>query len=280
MTQNELLNTLKKIDEDKSTIKKQDVSSKVGNSIELMFNRPDVRAKFEKVLNERSNQFVASVLSIVKSDALLSGCSPMSVVSSAMQAAILDLPIDKNLGYAYIIPYTNEKKGISEAQLQISYKGYIQLALRSKQYVKMNAIPIYDGELISFNRLTEDLVLDYEKKRSEEIIGYAAYFELKDGFKKTSYWTKEQVKEYAEKHSKSYQKGNKIWQKDFNAMACKTVLKPILTRYGILSIEMQQAIKKDIDMINDDIENYDNYNDNDTIILNAEDFEVVDNDNL
>lgn len=272
MIQSEVLNTLKKVDEDKPTVKKQDVKQKVGSPVELMFNQPNIRAKFEKVLNENTNQFIGSILSLVKSDAYLSKCDPATVLSSAMQAAILKLPINKTLGYAYIVPYKNE------AQLQIGYKGYIQLALRSAQYENMNVTPIYDGELISYNRLTEELKFDFEGRKSDEVIGYAAHLKLINGFNKTVYWTKEQVKSHANQHSQSYRRGNKIWEEHFDAMACKTVLKHALVQYGLLSIEMQQAVIKDKDVINDndDIDNFDD----DTIILNDGDFEVMDNDNL
>ena len=277
MNQNELLNTWKKIDEDKPTIKKQDVEQKVGSPIELMLNKPNIRAKFEKILDKKANQFMGSILSLVKSDAYLSKCDPATILSSAMQAAILDLPINKTLGYAYIVPYKNKDKG-HEAQLQIGYKGYIQLALRSGQYENMNVIPIYDGELISYNRLTEELKFDFEVRKSDEVIGYAAHFKLINGFNKTVYWTKEQVKSHSNQHSQSYRRGNKIWEEHFDAMACKTVLKHVLAQYGLLSIEMQQAVIKDKDVINDndDIDNFDD----DTIILNDGDFEVMDNDNL
>lgn len=278
MNQNELLNTLKKVDEEKTTIKKQDVKQKVGSPVELMFNQPNIRAKFEKVLNENTNQFIGSILSLVKSDAYLSKCDPATVLSSAMQAAILKLPINKTLGYAYIVPYKNKDKG-HEAQLQIGYKGYIQLALRSGQYRKMNVTPIYKGELVKYNRLTEELELNLnENGVGEEVIGYAAHYELTSGFEKTVYWTKEQVLEHAKQFSKSYNNGNKIWKEHFDAMACKTVLKSVLGQYGLLSIEMQQAVIKDKDVIrdNDNIENFDD----DTIILNDGEFEVMDNDNL
>ena len=277
MNQNELLNTLKKVDEEKTTIKKQDAKQKVGSPVELMFNQPNIRAKFEKVLNENTNQFIGGILSLVKSDTYLSKCDPATILSSAMQAAILDLPINKTLGYAYIVPYKNKDKG-HEAQLQIGYKGYIQLALRSGQYENMNVIPIYDGELISYNRLTEELKLNFDERKSDEVIGYAAHFKLINGFNKTVYWTKEQVKSHANQHSQSYRRGNKIWEEHFDAMACKTVLKHVLAQYGLLSVEMQQAVIKDKDVINDnnDIDNFDD----DTIILNDGDFEVMDNDNL
>ena len=275
MNQNELLNTLKKVDEEKTTIKKQYAKQKVGSPVELMFNQPNIRAKFEKVLNENTNQFIGSILSLVKSDTYLSKCDPATILSSAMQAAILDLPINKTLGYAYIVPYKNKDKG-HEAQLQIGYKGYIQLALRSGQYENMNVIPIYDGELISYNRLTEELKFDFEGRKSDQVVGYAAHFKLINGFNKTVYWTKEQVKSHANQHSQSYKKGNKIWEEHFDAMACKTVLKSVLAQYGLLSIEMQQAVIKDVIKDNDNIDNFDD----DTIILNDGDFEVMDNDNL
>ncbi|RAP04757.1 hypothetical protein HS9_01889 [Bacillus velezensis] len=156
----------------------------------------------------------------------------MSVISSAMVAATLDLPIDKNLGYAWIVPYGGK------AQFQLGYKGYIQLALRTGQYKSINCIPIHEGELQKWNPLTEEVEIDFEKRESDAVIGYAAYFELINGFRKTVYWTKAQV----EKHKKKFSKSDFGWKNDWDAMALKTVLKAVLSKWGILSVEMQKAV--------------------------------------
>lgn len=159
----------------------------------------------------------------------------MSVISSAMVAATLDLPVDKNLGYAWIVPYGGR------AQFQLGYKGYIQLALRTGQYKFINCIPVHEGELQKWNPLTEEIEIDFEKRESDAVIGYAAYFELLNGFRKTVYWTKAQV----EKHKKKFSKSDFGWKNDWDAMALKTVLKAILSKWGILSVEMQKAVIED-----------------------------------
>ncbi len=162
---------------------------------------------------------------------------PMSTIGSCMVAATLNLPIDKNLGYAWVIPYGNK------AQFQLGYKGYIQLALRTGQYKSINVIEVYEGELIKWNRLTEDLVLMEDQKASNAVIGYAAYFELVNGFRKVVYWTRGEVIRHRDRFSKQAQ--GKVWREDFDAMALKTVLKNMLSKWGILSIEMQKAFKDD-----------------------------------
>lgn len=191
--------------------------------------------RFEEVLGKRAPQFTASILGLYNNEKTLQKAEPMSVISSAMVAATLDLPVDKNLGYAWIVPY----KG--KAQFQLGYKGYIQLALRTGQYKFINCIPIREGELQKWNPLTEELDIDFEKRQSDSVIGYAAYFELLNGFRKTSYWPKADV----EKHKSKFSKSDFGWGKDWDAMALKTVLKAILSKWGILSVEMQSALKED-----------------------------------
>lgn len=267
--QEEVLNIINQKEESINTTKKEVAS------LDNLFKNDVVRQKFEQVLKDNANQFIGSLLSLVKNDKMLMQCNPKDILSTAMQSAILKLPINKTLGYAYIIPFKNNKKGIVEPQLQIGYKGYVQLALRSGQYKNMNAIPVYDGELISYNRLTEELVFDFTKRKSDEVIGYAGYFELLNGFTKTVYWSKEKILEHAGKFSKSFQCQSDIWQNEFDAMACKTVLKSILTKYGVLSVEMQKAVTSDKDStLNNEEEG------NDTIILEEGEFEVKDDDNI
>ncbi|MCP1460287.1 recombinase RecT [Bacillus amyloliquefaciens] len=206
-----------------------------GTTMKGLLSSPAVMNRFEEVLGKRASQFTASILSLYNSENTLQKAEPMSVISSAMVAATLDLPVDKNLGYAWIVPY----KG--RAQFQLGYKGYIQLALRTGQYKSINCIPVHKGELQKWNPLTEEIEIDFEKRESDAVIGYAAYFELLNGFRKTVYWTKAQV----EKHKKKFSKSDFGWGKDWDAMALKTVLKSMLSKWGILSIEMQKAVIED-----------------------------------
>ncbi|MED5589601.1 recombinase RecT [Bacillus subtilis] len=206
-----------------------------GTTMKGLLSSPAVMKRFEEVLGKRASQFTASILSLYNSENTLQKADPMSVISSAMVAATLDLPVDKNLGYAWIVPY----KG--RAQFQLGYKGYIQLALRTGQYKSINCIPVHEGELQKWNPLTEEIDIDFEKRESDSVIGYAAYFELLNGFRKTVYWTKAQV----EKHKKKFSKSDFGWGKDWDAMALKTVLKSMLSKWGILSVEMQKAVIED-----------------------------------
>lgn len=206
-----------------------------GTTMKGLLSSPAVMNRFEEVLGKRASQFTASILSLYNSENTLQKAEPMSVISSAMVAATLDLPVDKNLGYAWIVPY----KG--RAQFQLGYKGYIQLALRTGQYKSINCIPVHKGELQKWNPLTEEIEIDFEKRESDAVIGYAAYFELLNGFRKTVYWTKAQV----EKHKKKFSKSDFGWGKDWDAMALKTVLKSMLSKWGILSVEMQKAVIED-----------------------------------
>lgn len=162
----------------------------------------------------------------------------------ALKAATLRLPINKNLGFAYIVPYRN--KGKAEPQMQIGYKGLIQLAMRTGEYRYLNADVVYEGELKSYDKLTGHMDLNGERK-GDKVVGYFAYLELLNGFSKTVYWTKEQVIEHAKRFSKSYSSQYSPWQTDFDSMALKTVLRNLITKWGIMSVEMVQAVDRDIE---------------------------------
>lgn len=217
---------------------KNQVPSKQGDTFKGFMNSPAVKNRIEEVLKNRATQFNTSLISIVSNDTNLRDAEPTSVLAAAMKAAVLDLPIEPNFGYAWIIARNDKNAGCKIAQFQMGYKGYIQLALRSNQYEKINVVEVYEGELISFNRLTEEFIFDQNEKTSDVVIGYAAYFKLKNGFSKTVYWTKEQV----EKHKNKFSKSEYGWAKDWHAMAMKTVLTSLLKRWGILSVDLQQAI--------------------------------------
>lgn len=211
--------------------------AQIAATLKDLMASPGVKKRFEEVLKQRAPQYMTSIVNLYNSDTQLKVCDPMSVIASAMVAATLDLPVDKNLGYAWVVPYSGR------AQFQLGYKGYIQLALRTSQYRYINAIPVYEGELIKWDRLREEIVMDESKKSSDKIIGYCGYFELLNGFKKTVYWTREQI----EIHKKKFSKSNFGWNKDYDAMALKTVIRTMLSKWGILSVEMQTAYSKDLD---------------------------------
>lgn len=200
------------------------------------FQRDDVKSKFNELLGSRTNQFMTSLLSIVNNNSYLRNASPDSIYTSAMMAAALDLPINPNLGFAYIIPYGQQ------AQFQIGYKGLIQLALRSGQFKTISACPVYEGQLIENNPLV-GFKFDFNVKLSDKIIGYASYFSLINGYEKTLYMSTEEIEAHGKKYSKTYSNGT--WAKDFQSMGLKTVLKLLLSKYAPLSIEMQKAVIAD-----------------------------------
>lgn len=236
----------------KLTTKGAGQSPAIVNSVKGLIDSPAVKKRFEEVLCEKAPQYMSSIVNLVNSDTNLKKCEPMSVISSCMVAATMDLPVDKNLGYAWIVPYGNK------AQFQMGYKGYIQLALRTGQYKAINVVEIREGELIKWNPLSEEVDIDFAQRKSDKVIGYAGYFKLLNGFEKTVYWSKEEIEMHAKKFSKTYNFKNGVWQTDFDSMAKKTVLRNLLSKWGILSIEMQNAYSVDNNAIKDTILKEDN----------------------
>ncbi len=212
--------------------------------IKQFFTNESVQNKFKELLGKKSQGFVTSVLQVVNSSNYLQKADPKTIYQAAMMAATLDLPINQNLGFAYIIPYG------SQAQFQMGYKGYIQLAQRSGLFKTISASPIYEGQLIEENPLT-GFLFDFTKKSSDKIIGYAAYFELLNGFSKTLYMTERELTAHGTRFSQTFKKGTGLWKDDFNSMSIKTVLKLLLSKYAPLSIEMQRAVIADQSIIND-----------------------------
>lgn len=228
-------------------------SLSIGSTVKGLMENPSIKKRFEGVLKEKAPQYMSSIVNLVNSDTNLQKCDGMSVIASCMVAATMDLPVDKNLGYAWVVPYG------SRAQFQMGYKGYIQLALRTGQYKAINVVEIREGELVSWNPLTEEIEVDFSKRESDAVIGYAGYFKLINGFEKTVFWTKEEVNNHANKFSKTINSKNSVWKSNFDAMAKKTVLRNLLSKWGILSIEMQKAYTADENLVNkefmDDVEN-------------------------
>jgi len=217
-----------------------------------------VSKKFESMMGKRSTQFITSVLHICSQNESLKNADPAGVYQAAAVAATLDLPLNSNLGFAYIIPYKEwrtDDKGkdyqITVAQFQMGYKGFIQLAQRSGQFKHIGASPICEGQLISENPLTGH-VFDFSKKTSDKVIGYAAGFTLANGFNTSFYMSVEKIQAHGEKYSKTYKNKDGRWKLDFEGMATKTVLKLCLSKYAPLSVEtIQSAVMFDQATIKD-----------------------------
>ena len=201
------------------------------------FQQPAVQNKFQELLGKRAPQFITSVLQIATNNPLLAKADAASIYNAAATAAVLDLPLNNSLGKAWIVPY----KGA--AQFQLGYKGLIELAMRTNQYQRINAVPVHENQFKSWNSLTEELDADMTIVGNGVVVGYAAYFRLTNGFEKIAYWRIDEVRAHARRFSKSVDNGP--WKTDFDRMALKTVLKSMLGTYGILSIEMQQAMAVD-----------------------------------
>lgn len=216
----------------------------------LMFSdfmrQESVNNMIANVLGEtdKKEQFISSVISLYGEEKSLRDAQPVSIIQACLKAAVLDLPIDKNLGFAWVIAYKRKVDGkeISIAQCQLGYKAFIQFALRTDKYRKINAIPVYEGEFIAYDRLTEDLLLDSSKRVSNTVIGYAGYFELMGGFKKTVYWSKEDIEAHRQRFSK--QPGGSAWRDNFDAMALKTVVQNMLKKWGLLTTQLKNDLKE------------------------------------
>jgi len=228
-------------------------------TVKDFFQKDEVKKRFEEMLGKRAPQFITSVLQIATSNALLKNADPVSVYNAAAVAATLDLPLNSSLGFAYIVPYnTKQPDGSSKvvAQFQIGYKGFIQLAQRSGQFRSISATPIYEGQIKENNPLT-GITFDFSVK-SDVVIGYAARFELINGFEKTMYMTVAELQKHGARFSKSYNNATGLWKQDFDTMATKTVIKQLLSKFAPLSVEMQKAVITDqghvIDYKNDEVE--------------------------
>lgn len=220
--------------------------------IASLLSKLHVKKRLEEILGTKAPGFISSIISAVNTNDSLKICDPKTVLGAAVTAAILDLPINGNLGFAAIVPYDGK------AQFQMMWKGFVQLGIRTGQYKTMNTSDVYADEFKSWNPITgvfETTPPDTWKQRDEgatdKIVGYVAYFKLLNGFEKYLYMKVSQVTRHGQKFSKSYDKPNGKWKQDFPAMALKTLIKLILSKWGILSIEMQRAITVDQAVITD-----------------------------
>ncbi len=232
---------------------------------------------------DRATRFIASISSAVATNQSLQECDAGTILSGALLGESLNLSPSPQLGQYYLVPFNDSKKGCKVAQFQLGYKGYIQLAIRSGQYKKLNVIAIKKGELIRYDPLNEEievkLIEDEEERETAETIGYYAMFEYTNGFKKSLYWSKRKMLSHADKYSQAfslnatkgkypkvayqdYEAGNydkkdewlysSYWYKDFDGMAYKTMLRQLISKWGIMSIDMQQAMEQDMATINTD----------------------------
>ena len=259
--------------------------------VKTTLDQDSVKNRFNNVLGKKAPQFMASIVNAVAGSPKLKKCDPNSIISAAFVAASLDLPIDSNLGFAALVPYdrkfkdpkTGERKKVTLAQFQVMYKGFVQLAIRAGEYEKMNCSEVYEDELVFYNPIKGEceLVTEFSncKQRmngeTDKIIGYYAWFQLRSGFTKELYMSKSEVLNHAKKYSQSYRydlnegKTSSKWSTDFDAMAKKTVIKLLLSKWGILSIDMQRAIIDDQKTFDDS--GAGDYGDNQPDLIEAQD---------
>lgn len=262
--------------------------------LKSMLKAESVQEQFTNALGKHRDAFIASVIDLYTSDKQLQTCKPQDIIAQALKAASMQLPINKALGFAYIVVYNNSVKQKDENGNDVwvkvptptfipGYKGYIQLAMRTGQYRYINADFVYEGELRTVNRLTGEVALDGERK-SDKIVGYFGYIELLNGYSKTLYMSVEEMAKYAKRYAPSLGKGTSVealiklanteqsgkqvgWNGNFNDMALKTVIRRLLSKYGYLSVEMQGAVADDIAV---------NEQRNDLLAENANSVEFVD----
>ena len=239
------------------------------NLVELKtkLDAPSVKAKFESMLGKRAPQFITSISSVVQNNALLQKAEVNSIIMGAAVAASMDLPLNANLGYAALVPF-NSKGGGCFAQFQIMTKGWTELFIRTGQCQSLINEIVYEGQLVKKNKFTGEYVFDEDAKESDKIIGYMAYFRLTNGYEKTEFMTVEEVKAHAQRFSQTFRSGAGIWKDSFDAMALKTVLKKLLTKWAPKSIEIQKAALFDQAVVDGNVADLEsakpNYMDNDT----------------
>ena len=204
---------------------------------------PNMQAVIAQRIGDKSAMFNTSILDLFTDNPTLQECDPNAVITQALKAAALDLPISNVLGFAYVLPY-KAKGGRTEPKLQMGYKGFIQLAIRTGLYKHLNADAVYQGEEILVDKIRGTMEITGQPE-SSNVVGYFAFMELTNGFEKAIFWTVEQVTAHAKKYSKSFNFSSSPWKSDFDAMAKKTLLKSLISKYGPLSIEMTSALSSD-----------------------------------
>lgn len=230
------------------------------------FDNEAAKKNLRAMLGQKAQGFATSVLSAVNNNKLLQNAEPASIYSSAMVAASLDLPINPNLGFAALVPYGRV------CQFQIMTRGLVQLAIRSGVYAKITNCDVHEGELIKADPFTDEYIFDASKRTSDKVIGYMAYMKTTSGFEKYYYMSKEEALAHGKKYSKSFSSG--VWNSDPDAMGRKTCLKLLLSKFGILSIELQRAIKFDQGVVKGDFSQMESIDD-----IDAVEVDYIDNPN-
>ena len=207
---------------------------------------------------KRAARFTAAITSAVAVNPVLQECDAGTILSAALLGESLNLSPSPQLGQFYLVPFNDNKNNRKVAQFQLGYKGYIQLAIRSGQYKKLNVIAVKEGELEHYDAMNEEikvnLIDDEEERENAPTIGYYAMFEYLNGFRKALYWSKAKMEAHALKYSKGYaaKKGYTFWEKDFDGMAFKTMIRQLISKWGVMSVEMQNAIENDMAVIDGD----------------------------
>ena len=215
-----------------------------------------VRNKIAKMMTgKKADDFVTAVVSLVNNNPALAACDQTSLLASCLQAQSLNLSLNQGMGQAWIVPFNNKKQGVTKATFQIGYKGYIQLAIRSGQYRKLNVLVVKEGELRRWDPLNEEIEIELIENEAERAkaatVGYYAMFEYVNGFRKAMYWSRAKMEHHARQYSQAfnmdlrYGKQNSFWSKDFDSMGVKTMLRQLISHWGIMSIEMQNAMTAD-----------------------------------
>lgn len=236
-----------------SLVRQQNNKQRMG--IAAYMSNEAVQSQINSIVKD-SKTFITSVISAVQTNPQLQNCTKQSILSAALLGESLKLSPSPQLGQYYMVPFKN--KGVDEAQFILGYKGYIQLAIRSGQYKKLNVVAIKEGELKRYDPIEEEieveLIDDEDLREQTPTIGYFAMFEYMNGFKKTLYWSRKKMESHALKFSKGYRakKGYTFWEKDFDSMAMKTMLRQLISKWGIMSIDMQKAYEADMAVIRED----------------------------
>lgn len=228
-----------------------------------LFNDPIIKTKVEQLIGKNSATFATSVMQIANSNTMLRTADPTSIFNAACMAATLNLPLQNGLGFAYIVPFKNNKERKVEAQFQIGYKGFIQLAQRSGQFKRLVALPVYKNQLLKKDFINGfEFDWEQEPEKDENPIGYYAYFKLVNDFSAELYMSHDDIVKHAQRYSQTFKKGFGVWHDNFEAMALKTVMKLLLSKQAPLSVEMQQAVLADQAVVKDAENQEFNYADN------------------